>query len=430
MFSYQIGIAFSAGLISALAILTLIDKSSKAHEHCKRKIATERTGRINAEKLLRSGVVEKISDPSIGYPLLVIGHVRSPFKARRGTPRQGLLVPDSRAMIKLSNEIPIETMQGLDTYSHLFVQFLFHENTNLVKTILSPGTLKGIDNNEGDKKALNSRASSSKSSSFSKRVHSFASKVLPPLLSGGSIGVFATRAPHRPNAIGLSLVKIVSVDLENRSIVVSGSDLVNGTPVVDLKPWGPFDCPTCLHNIVDHSGIVPCGEMKERCINFSVKIPDWVGFGLKHPYKLPVVWNKEAEEALIDVVKSGKCLFYASTEISELMRAIEQMLGLDLRSVHRGRGGGAQQTEQDQISHPEKGHRILSTDLIGDISKGAGGVGTTQNYEVDYDVFNIQFRVTNGGHKVFDEPWILIERILLINGKFEYFPVCVIRFSP
>jgi tRNA (Thr-GGU) A37 N-methylase len=365
--------------------------SEDVHEHCRRKIQAERVGRINAEKALRAGVVEKISDPSIGYPLLVIGNVSSPYRARRGTPRQGLLVPDSRSLIRLSSEIPEETLHGLEGYSHMFVQFLFHENTNLVKTLLQPGALS----NETTA-ALNSRTSSSKSSTFTKRVHSFASKVLPPLLYGGSIGVFASRSPHRPNAIGLSLVRIISVDPSSRTIVVSGADLVNGTPVVDLKPWGPFDCPTCLHNTVDHQGIVSCIGKGDRCESFSARVPEWVDYGLKHPYVLPIEWSSEANADLNHILETGSSIFYQKEESEALRNAINQMLGLDIRSVHQGRGGTSDVKRATELI----GDRIRDTDLPG------------QSYEVEYDVFHILFRVINGNHPVHSKiPWIQIDRI-------------------
>ena len=63
-------------------------------------------------------------------------------------------------------------------------------------------------------------------------------KVKPPRLHGISVGVFALRTPHRPNAIGLSLCKIHSV--AGRELTVLGADIVDGTPVLDVKPYLPF----------------------------------------------------------------------------------------------------------------------------------------------------------------------------------------------
>ena len=366
-------------------------ESDPSHAHCKQRIHAERMGRISAEKALRSDMVNKISDPSIGYPLLTIGTVKSPFKSRRGTPRQGLLVPASCTFIQLSNEVPTDCLLGLDTYSHLFLQFVFHDNTNLVKSLMSSSSEDAV---------LNRRTTASKSSTFTKRVKSFASKVLPPLLHGGSIGVFATRAPHRPNALGLSLVKIEKVDVENRFIVVTGADLVNGTPIVDIKPWGPFDCPTCLHNTVDHGGIVGCDNRGPRCESFQVKVPEWVNSGLRDPYQLPVSWTQNAIDDLNSLVRDGACSFYANS--FKLQDAVEQILALDIRSVHRGRGQGPVDN-------------TLSTDLIGDIGRSKLN-GYSQEYEVDFDNLNIQFCIKKGDHDVHgDKPWILINDVSLIN---------------
>jgi tRNA-Thr(GGU) m(6)t(6)A37 methyltransferase TsaA len=66
--------------------------------------------------------------------------------------------------------------------------------------------------------------------------------VYPPRLLGKSKGVFATRSPHRPNPIGLSLCKIEAI--EGRTLVMSGVDLVDGTPIIDVKPYIPcYDAP-------------------------------------------------------------------------------------------------------------------------------------------------------------------------------------------
>ena len=81
-------------------------------------------------------------------------------------------------------------------------------------------------------------------------------KVAPPRLGGERVGVFATRAPHRPNPIGLSLVSVLGIDLAARPpyILLGGSDLVDGTPVLDIKPFVP------------HYDTVPMG----------VRVPSWI----------------------------------------------------------------------------------------------------------------------------------------------------------
>jgi tRNA (adenine37-N6)-methyltransferase len=129
-----------------------------------------------------------------------IGHVESCFIDKFGTPRQPGLVPESKAFLRLNPEWqPEDSLQGLESFSHLWLLFWFHKNSE------------------------NSR---------------FHAKIYPPRMAGEKVGVFSTRSPHRPNPIGLSLVKIEKV--EKRGIWVSGVDVIEGTPIVDLKPYLPY----------------------------------------------------------------------------------------------------------------------------------------------------------------------------------------------
>lgn len=128
----------------------------------------------------------------------IIGTIESCYKDKFGTPRQPGLAPSSWAKLQIKREWqPEQALQGLEGFSHLWIIFQFHQNTNL-------------------------------------RYHA---KVHPPRLGGEPIGVFATRSPHRPNNIGLSLVKIEKI--EKDCIYLSGVDLVDGTPVLDIKPYIP-----------------------------------------------------------------------------------------------------------------------------------------------------------------------------------------------
>ena len=154
---------------------------------------------INGDSTIRdNGIVN--TDPSIckngtstyHMSLKCIGTVISPFTKRMGTPRQGSLVPHGRGFIELS--IPMETLVGIEEYSHAWIIFQFHANTDV----------------QGSTKT----------------------KVRPPRApQGKKIGQMATRSPHRPNAIGLSLVKIDGIDYKKKRLHISGLDLVNGTPV-------------------------------------------------------------------------------------------------------------------------------------------------------------------------------------------------------
>lgn len=76
-------------------------------------------------------------------------------------------------------------------------------------------------------------------------------KVRPPRLNGQKVGVFASRSPHRPCPIGLTLAKVEGIN--NGTLHVSGVDLVDGTPVLDVKPYIPqYDCPWTLRMDINH----------------------------------------------------------------------------------------------------------------------------------------------------------------------------------
>lgn len=140
----------------------------------------------------------KSADQASSLDLQVIGCVRSCYPTKFAVPRQPGLVPQSTAVIEIEAKWQPEfAVEGLEKFSHCWLLFVFHQNSNA-------------------------------------RYHA---KVHPPRLGGDSIGVFATRSPHRPNPIGLSLVKIDKV--EAGKIYISGVDVVDGTPVLDIKPYLP-----------------------------------------------------------------------------------------------------------------------------------------------------------------------------------------------
>lgn len=130
--------------------------------------------------------------------LTPIGILRTEFDHKFGTPRQGALAPSSRAWFELSPEWRGKGLFcNLEGFSHVWILSLFHQNKN-------------------------TRA---------------AGKVHPPRLLGEAVGILASRSPHRPNPIGLTLARIESVNQD--TLILSGVDLVDGTPVLDIKPYLP-----------------------------------------------------------------------------------------------------------------------------------------------------------------------------------------------
>ncbi len=128
-----------------------------------------------------------------------IGRVESCFGEKFGTPRQSGLVPAARGRVVFLDEVPSEACRGLEGFSHLWLVFLFDQ--------VGPEEVRWL--------------------------------VRPPRLGGNDkMGVFATRSPFRPNRIGLSLVSLEEVG--EGFLEVSGLDVVDGTPVLDVKPYLPF----------------------------------------------------------------------------------------------------------------------------------------------------------------------------------------------
>ncbi|MGK5085078.1 tRNA (N6-threonylcarbamoyladenosine(37)-N6)-methyltransferase TrmO [Bdellovibrionota bacterium FG-1] len=134
-----------------------------------------------------------------------IGILQTCFKEKFGIPRQPGLVVGAHGVIKLNPDPFLQTaVRELEGFSHLWVIFVFHQND-----------------------AKNWKPS-----------------IRPPRLGGAKkVGVLASRSPHRPNPIGLSAVKLERIDLEATGgveIHVSGVDVLDGTPVLDIKPYLPY----------------------------------------------------------------------------------------------------------------------------------------------------------------------------------------------
>ena len=169
-------------------------------------------------------------DDEMVFKMKEIGIITSPYPQRAGTPRQGLLAPHSRSHLTLHSFIPKETLDDLDQYSHVWIIFQFHLNP----------IGKGKDSKAKRESTLQNRENAKKGG------HQFvftSSKIKPPRAGGKKVGVLATRSPHRPNNIGLSLAKVEGVstiEVEGRSgsykrkkqtvLKLLGLDLVDGTP--------------------------------------------------------------------------------------------------------------------------------------------------------------------------------------------------------
>lgn len=189
-----------------------------------------------------------------GQPMPPVAHVRSPFKSRFGIPRQSGLVPSAIGWIEPCPPWDrMEAWAGIEEFTHLWLIWHVHDQP-----------------------------------------HQPVSSVRPPRLGGNvRIGVFASRAPARPNPLGLSLVrlrKLHAVDGRVR-IEIGGLDLLDGTPILDIKP---------------HIGFTDCPDGADS------------GFARQAPDRLPVDWSTLSSDRL--------------TTLSDNQRAvITETLSLDPR---------------------------------------------------------------------------------------------------
>lgn len=167
----------------------------------------------------------------------IIGRIKTDFPEKFGLPRQSGLIKELKGEIIFEKEYAVnEAVRGLSDYSHIWILWEFSE---------------------------------------AKR-ECFSPTVRPPRLGGETrMGVFATRSPFRPNPIGLSVVKLDSIEYRKNVgpvLLVSGIDLMDGTPIYDIKPYLPH-----IDSIPDATG------------GFSTEVKD---------YALNVVFENEEDKKL------------------------------------------------------------------------------------------------------------------------------------
>ena len=142
----------------------------------------------------------KTSSPS-RIKIQPIGIVHSCFTEKFGIPRQPGLVPDATGTIEIYDWVSSDSLTGLEQFSHLWIFFQFHQAVE----------------------------------------RGWKPRIRPPRLGGNrKIGVLGSRSPQRPNFMGQSAVTITKVDQARKLIQISGLDILNQTPVIDIKPYIPY----------------------------------------------------------------------------------------------------------------------------------------------------------------------------------------------
>lgn len=196
----------------------------------------------------------------MSYQIDPIGIIHSPYKEKFAVPRQPGLVPSARSEIYLQGDAnAMEAVRGIEQFSHLWLLFLFDQN-------LEAG---------------------------------WRPTVRPPRLGGNErVGVFASRATFRPNGIGMSAVELKGVRQQDGQVILElgGVDLVDGTPIIDIKPYIPYS-----DSIAD-----ACG-----------------GFASEEPTKLEVIFTPQAQAQL------------AGPRSTEYQAVIREVLAQDPRPAYK-----------------------------------------------------------------------------------------------
>lgn len=211
------------------------------------------------------------------YEVVPIGKISTPFKQKFTVPRQPRLVNLAKGLITLNKPFDDpNAIIALSSFSHIWVLFWFHLNPD--------------------------------NKSAASEDYKWQPMVRPPRLGGKEkVGVFATRSPFRPNPIGMSVFELESVEcIDNRvEIRVKGVDVVDGTPIIDIKPYIPF----------------------------SDSIAEAVGGFAEQPPATPfhVEFTQEACQQLDDLVQqAGQSLAYAH----EVRAFISEILSQDPRPAY------------------------------------------------------------------------------------------------
>lgn len=214
-----------------------------------------------------------------------IGLIRTVFAEKRAVPRQANIAETILSRIELCKDLytnPEQSLETLEEFSHFCIIYYFHKNDSHSKP-----------------------------------------KISPPRLDGKKVGVLATRSPHRPNPIGMSLVRLDRI--EGSTIYFYGSDMVDETPVLDIKPFIPsYDSPQKTPELIaniSRSREEPEGEEDDNDIpaipaTDDVKVPNWV-----------------SSKRLLNVIFSDNAVNQMQ-ELGVNQKSVQEILENDPRSVY------------------------------------------------------------------------------------------------
>ena len=210
----------------------------------------------------------------------IIGHIHTDFPTKFGIPRQSGLVEELKATITFEPEYRIpEAFRGLEDFSHIWLLWKFSKSEKA----------------------------------------NWSATVKPPRLGGKRrMGVFATRSPYRPNDIGLSSVKLEKIEFDEEKgpvLYVAGADLMDGTPIYDIKPYIAY----ADSHPEASEGFAAAVKEKELTVHFPEEL-------LKH-------YPEEKREAIVEVLKQDPRPAYDTDETR--VYGVE-FAGFDVRFVVEG----------------------------------------------------------------------------------------------
>ncbi|EFC47747.1 predicted protein [Naegleria gruberi] len=268
-----------------------------------------------------------------------IGIFHSCYKFKNATPRQGALAPIGRGRLKIQSPLfamnnQHHSLMGIEQFSHVWLVYYFHDNNNMEKlnTIHQNNTTNNTTNDSNSDNNNNNSQNNNNNSEEEQGL--IRPQVKPPRLNGKKVGLFSVRSPHRPNPIGLTLATIEQVDLKKGELLLSGVDLIDGTPVLDIKPYiSRYDS---VFGGVDIYGRKATGYENNDEKKVEYKEPEWIDLD-------PVVGHINSVEFTEEAITQIKeCSIELDIEKQfgyknwiDVREAIEQMLILDPRSIYR-----------------------------------------------------------------------------------------------
>ena len=344
-------IVATSAVVAAVAVWTnlrLRKENQELRERIDSSVTKDTADRkdtgTNPDSIQQKDIVDDTTNATSDFVMKPIGAVSSPFPQRAGCPRQGgTLVPHIRSHLVL--DVPMEMVDRLETYSHVWIVFCFHLNPR--------GKARGPKRTTGKTtKTKNNDNDTKKGGNYHQQFT--ATKIKPPRAGGQKVGVLATRAPHRPNPVGLSVAFLEDITTvvgkggrKRACLVLRGLDLVDGTPVYDVKPYVPWDSISATttsttaiaeqtvnnmdnNNNNNTSPLTPATALIER-MNV-LRVPAWVS---ADDALAKVVWSDDATTSFEQMASTMKILYPDADEMKE---AIAEIVAQDPRALHDGRG--------------------------------------------------------------------------------------------